>query len=412
MNKRYIPLLIAMLFLVSISGNTYGQRRQQQKTVLIESVVVDDSGTPVPNAVISGKEGAIEVMTDSEGRFSIEVPENSDLLIEAKGFNKLAIPVSLASRQLTLNRTIFLMDDASLVNVAFGKMYKREIVGAVSTVDTKDVLKYDNSQFIYDLIRGRVPGMLGNSNIRGIGTPIFVVDGVPRDALNINAEEVEQITVLKDVNSAILWGSQAKNGVILITTKRGQPLKRKINISAEQGMSAPVVLPKFLNSAEYMGLYNEALANDGLSPAFDDTLIAKYADGQNPYRYPSVDYYSSEYLRSSKPFTKILTEFSGGNEITQYYANVGWIHSGSIYNLGEGRNANTNRFNVRGNVDFKVTDAIKSFVDALVVIDNDKNPRNDYWSYASSLRPYYFSPITPGFVCQEGRCRCIQPPDS
>ncbi len=395
MNKRYIPLLIAMLFLGLYTGIAFGQQRQEVKSVTIESVVKDDSGTPIPNAIISGKEGAVEVMSDANGQFSIEVPENTDLLIEAKGFNSMVVPSALASQGVTLIKAPFLMDDASMVNIPFAKIKKGEVANSISVLNPKEIVEYDNTQSIYDFLRGRVPGMLGNTNIRGIGNAVFIIDGVPRDPTYINLEEVEQITVLKDVNAAMLYGSQARNGVIMITTKRGEAFKRRLNFTVEQGMSKPIALPKYLNSADYMTLYNEALANDGLDPIYADTTIAKYKSGTNPYRYPDIDYYSSEYLRSSLPTTKILTEFSGGNAITQYYTNASWIHSGSLYEIGEGKKATNDRFNIRANVNLKINDFMDGYIDAVGIFTQAKGPLGDFWGTAATAHPNDYSNLLP-----------------
>ena len=409
MNKKYISLLITIIFLAIFSGNIFGQKRQLQKLVTIESVIKDDAGTPVPNAVISAKEGATQVLSDADGRFTIEVPENTEILVEAEGFDMISLPIAIATQGVTLNRVPFLMDQANMVNVPFGKMRKKQVVGAVSTVDPKKIAGYDNTQYVLNALISRVPGLLGSTNIRGIGNAVIVVDGIPRDPSNINLEEIEQVTVLKDANSSVLYGSQAKNGVILITTKRGQSNKRIMNFSVEQGMSKPVIYPGYLNSADYTKLYNEAWLNDGLDPTqlpFPDSVVAGYVSGNNPYRYPSVDYYSDEYLKNSRPFSKILTEFSGGNATTRYYANIGWIRNGSLYNLGEGQEASYNRFNVRANVDVKVNDYINAFIDAVGIFTVNKNPlyRTDqsnprpngsFWGEAATLLPHYFSPLLP-----------------
>ena len=394
-NKRYISLLLAMVFLVSFSGNVFGQRRQQQKLVTITSTVKDDSGAPVPNAVITSKEGAIEVFSDNNGSFTIQVPATAELLIEAEGFDNQTISIEVATNGVVLPRVPFLMGETNKVSVPFGSVKRKEVVGAASTIEPRKLIKYDNTQWLLDALSSRVPGLLGNSNLRGIGSAVFIIDGIPRDPSNINVEEIDQITVLKDANSAVLYGSQAKNGVILITTKRGQSSKRINNISVEQGISNPIALPNYLNSADYMTLYNEALVNDGLPENFTDETIANYASGANPYRYPSVDYYSSDFLRSYKPFSKFLAEFSGGNENTQYYTNVGWMHEGSIFELRERDQANSNRINVRANVDVKLNDYIKATIDAVAMFDIDKGPNGNFWSDASSLHPEYFSPLLP-----------------
>jgi hypothetical protein len=199
----------------------------------------------------------------------------------------------------------------------------------------------------------------------------------------------------------MLWGSQAKNGVILITTRRGQPLKRKVEVSVEKGFQAPVALPHYLGSADYMKLYNEARANDGLSAAYSDSLIAHYAAGTNPYRYPNVDYYGKEFLKSQRPTMRILSELSGGNNNTQYYANVGWTRTGSIYDQGQAQNYSANRFNMRANVDFKVNDYIKSSIDAVLVMDQNRMPNGNFWSNAATYHPDYFSPLLPTNLVQK-----------
>jgi len=128
-------------------------------------------------------------------------------------------------------------------------------------------------------------------------------------------------------------------------------------------------------------------------------LITHYADGRDPYRYPSLDYYSSEFLKSNKPFQRVLTEMSGGNATTQYYANIGWNRTGTLYELGEASKMTANRFNMRGNVDFKVTEFLKASVDAVIIFDMNKQPNmpvnRTFWNHACTIHPAYFSPLLP-----------------
>jgi len=395
MNKRYIPVFISLLLFAVIPFNIFGQARPQQKLITIESVIVDENGAPVPNAVILGKEGAVETLSDAEGKFSIEIPENSVLMIEADGYNTLHLSTPLLSDKITILKAPFLMAQDDLVHIPFGKITRKETVGALSVVNPNEFVRYDNNQDIYDVLLARVPGLLGSSNIRGLGPVVFVVDGIPRDPSNLSVEEVDQITVLKDVNAGLLYGVQAENGLIMITTKRGEAGRRKINFSLEQGLSKPIALPKYLNSADYMTLYDEALTNDDLSEKYGSALISQYASGNNPYRYPSVDYYSSEFLRNMMPFTRFIGEFSGGNQITRYYANLGWQGTGSLYKLGEGQDARSDRFNLRANIDIKITDFLKSSIDAAIIFDVDKGPNGDFWADAATLQPQYYSPLLP-----------------
>jgi TonB-linked SusC/RagA family outer membrane protein len=397
MNRRFTPFILAALLSGIAVVNSFGQTKEQ-KMVTVESTVVDENGSPVAGAIITGKEGTVEVMSDANGDFTIEVPESSDILIEAEGFDEqhLTIYPNSTTPDVALVKALYSREQSNLVNVPFGKVMKKDLVGAVTVIDPKELRFYDNTQTIGDALRGSVPGLIGSTNVRGMsGNALIIVDGIPRDASNINLAEVEQITVLKDANASILYGVQAKNGVILITTKRGTAFKRKIDFQVEQGISKPVVMPTYLNSAQSMALRNEALGNDGRPAAFTDSVINLYASGANPYLYPNVNYYSNEFLNKQKPFSRVIGEFSGGSEIAQYFASVGWTHSESLYKLVEGNNGDADRFNVRASVDFKANDFIKSNIGAVVIYDRFNSPLGNFWGNAASVQPYLFSPLIP-----------------
>lgn len=396
MNKNIRNILLITLWSVLCTPlSIMAQRNPAPKNITITTIIKDSAGNPVPGAEIYGREGSVKEISDAEGRFSIEIPAFSDIRIHAKGFKELITSGINTETGIILENAPFLASDDDIVYLPFAKVKRRDVVGAVSTIDPNNFIKFDNTQSVTEAINGRIPGLFGSNNIRGLGNALVVVDGVRRNPGNINLEEVEQVTVLKDANASLLYGAYARNGVIMITTKRGEAFKRKINVSAEQGISTPLQLPKYLNSADYMELYNEALANDGLAPKFLTDVIEKTRSGVNPYRYPDVDYYSSEFLRDYRNFTKVLTEFSGGNNVTQYYANVGWNRYGSLYNLGEGKNSASNSFNVRGNVNFKLNEVISSYVDAVFILDTWRGPRGNFWDDAATLHPYYYAPIIP-----------------
>ena len=386
-----ILLLFAFVCGMLFPSNIVAQEKKQAK-IIVSSFVKDENGAPIVGAKVFGQEGAVVTKTDATGHFSIEIPASTNLLIEAKGYQSRILNVK-SDDTVVLTKMPFLMTEDDVINIPFTKIKRGEVVNGTSAVSTQDILQYDNFQTVTDLIQSRVAGLLGSSNIRGIGDALIVVDGIPRDPSMLNIEEIDQITVLKDVNASVLYGTQAKNGIIYITTKRGKAQKREINISVEQGMSFPKALPRYLSSAEYMELYNEALTNDGLGIRYDADLIEKYRSGSNIYRYPNVDYYSDEFLKSFRNTTKVITEFSGGNEHTRYYTNLGWTNWGSLFEQGQAQT--TNRFNVRGNIDFKITDYISSHLDAVVVFDLDKGPNGDFWNNAATLHPYYYSPLIP-----------------
>lgn len=311
---------------------------------------------------------------------------------------------------LPINAKTFVKTKNDTIHIAFQKIEEKQSVGAVFSLNANEILGYDNVIWASNAFSGRTLGMIGNDNIRGIGIGIntagitgtglttgnalFIVDGLPRDIESLRLSEIEDITVLKDANAAVLYGSAAVNGVVLITTKRGRAFQKQANFSVNYGMSTPLSLPNYLSSADYMTYYNLARRNDGLDPLYDENLIEDYRSG-NKYRYPDVDYYSSEYIKSFKPFFDVNGEFSGGNNTTRYYLNLGLHSVGSLLKIGQGGKARYNTFNIRGNVDLKINDWINTAVDAVVLLGVNKGARGNYWGAASTIRPHEYAPLIP-----------------
>jgi len=398
MKKRYIQILIFLSFIILFSPTGgFAQKSKAENTIKVESVVKDEKGNPIKGAIVYGNEGAVIAKTDDLGKFTITVPEKTDLLIESDGYESSIYKAGQFEKlkEFSLKSTLFMYGEKDVVNIAFGKVKKGDVVNAVSVINPDELLKYDNMQGITEALSGRVPGLLYGSNVRGLGTAMYIVDGLPRDISTINLSEVEQITVLKDINSSVLYGNGAVNGVIQIKTKRGQAYKKRVDVQGYYGISVPAALPNYLNSADYMQLYNEAKANDGLAAQYSDASIAAYRT-EDPYRYPSVDYYSKKYLKDYKPYSRITTELSGGNEIATYYANVGWEQNGSLLNFGTGDKAKQNKFNIRGNVDLNINSWIKTSLDAVAVLNSSKGPvGTSYWTSAATMLPNLFAPLLP-----------------
>lgn len=388
--KRLSEIWLAMLvaaFLLPLASHA----QDKSLTARVNSAVFDKNGQPVANASVATLDGKVQTTTDQQGRFAIEVPTNAWLLVSGEGFAPRSLPVSDAQEAVTLEPA-FLQKE---VNLPFTTTLERNTLGAINVLRPQEIAQMNSAQRLVDVLADRIPGLRGNNNIRGIGDALFVVDGVPRPADNINLEEVEEVTILKDAHAAVLYGPEARNGVILIKTKRGRANENRMNVFVERGLSQVRQLPEFLNSAGYMRLRNEALVNDGMEPQFSDDEIAAYASGSNPYRYPDVDYYSSEFINNTRNFNRVVSEFSGGNDNTRYYANVGWTNQGSLLAQGEGAEASNNRFNVRANVDFQITPFIKGYLDGVFVFNIEDSPLGNFWGEASTLHPYFYPPLYP-----------------
>ena len=359
------------------------------------ATVVDQQGNPIGSVNIFGSYG-VQTSTDIDGQFQIKLPKGESVVIQKEGYESKLISVSDLTGNIILEKSLFLASEDDEIKMGVTTKDRRDIVGAVSHINTNDRLKYDNTQWVRNYINGLTLGVKGSSNIRGLGDAIFVIDGViGRDPNLLNMEEVEQITVLKDANSVALYGSQGRNGVIIINTQRGKVNRKEINVNIRSGISTPIALPNYLSSAAYMKLFNEARNNDGLSDFYDPLEIENYRSGTNKYLYPDVDLYSKEYVQRLVNTTSVITEFSNGSDKSQYYINLGWNRSEEWVNINEDINAGTNRFNIRGNIDFKVNDWITSSIDGIAVISTTKQSRADLLSAGTTLRPNAYAPLIP-----------------
>ena len=408
MKKKYTIILAFLYAVILFSPNNIFA--QKEKLITIESVVNDENGNPIENAEVFS--GGAYAKTDTDGRFSFTVEPGTNIVIEANGFEKVILTQGEVNNitNIKLKKAPFLYGDNNKVDIAFKKVHRGDVVGAVSTINATEIDAIDNTIWASNVLTGRTLGLLGNNNIRGIGINInvaeltgsglesgnalFVVDGLPRDIESLRLSEIESISILKDVNAAVLYGAAAVNGVVLITTKRGEPFKKNMNFSFNYGLSFPRDLPEYLSSADYMTYFNRARESDGLTPLYSDETINNYQNG-NKYRYPNVDYYSDEYLKEFKTYFDLNGAFSGGNDNASYYTNLGWYSAGGILDFGEGANARNNIYSVRGNVDLKINNWIKTSVDGSSLFGNNKRQRGSFWSNARTIRPFEFTPLLP-----------------
>ena len=214
--------------------------------------------------------------------------------------------------------------DSALVNVAFRKVAKEDIMGGVSSLNYRDLTEKNYNTYSLDNMQGYVAGFNGNG-LWGFTDQLVLIDGVPREANNVLPTEIEEITFLKGAQAVVLYGSRAAKGAILITTKRGR-VNDGLSVTGRinTGWNVAKAYPEYLGSAEYMSLYNEARANDGLDPLYTQEQIYNFASGSNPYRYPDVDFYSSDYIKKAYNRTDATVEIEGGNDRAKFYSNVSY----------------------------------------------------------------------------------------
>ena len=311
---------------------------------------------------------------------------------QPKKYTKSVMAFSLAAIA-SVSANAQTVADTAEVKVAFGSKAKSELLGGISAVDMKDLTQKNYNTYSLDALQAYAGGY--NGQLWNMGDALILVDGVPRDANNVNPSEIDQITFLKSASAVVLYGSRAAKGAVLITTKRGHTDGLKVSVRGNVSLFTPKEYPTFLGAAQYMSLYNESLVNDGDKPAFTDTDIYNFASGRNPYRYHSNDFFSKDYLKKSYTRYEGQAEFEGGGKYAHFYAQVGFYHQGDLINFGEGKDNHTNRLNFRGNIDLRLNDWITGWVNSSASFYDLRGDRSNYWSKSATLRPTSKNALSP-----------------
>ena len=285
------------------------------------------------------------------------------------------------------------------VHVAFRDKDADHLLGGISYVDMEELQKKDYTMGSLEDMYALVGGWNGNNlwgmdndrldNNDNSNMPLVIIDGVKRPSNNVLPSEIEQITFLKGAQAVVLYGAKGAKGAILITTKRGKVEGLQIQANANTGFYVAKEFPEYLGSAEYMTLYNEARANDGLDPRYSQQDIYNHASGVNPYRYPNVNYYSDEYIRKAYNRSDATLEIQGGGNRAHFYTNINYYRLEDLINFGLAKDNYTDRFSVRGNVDLVINKLVKGFANASATFYNENKNKGNFWSDAASMRPNF-----------------------
>jgi len=392
LQTKFVLFALLALFSLEVCAQANNQ-------ITFEARIINRDGSPIKGAVIESQERTSSATSDDSGYFTMVVDQGSFVDIAASGYKTVTLKTVEEQGDIILEE-----GSDEEVQIAFRKVDKDDIItGGTSYVNLPEILEKNYTTYSLDGLNAFVGGFDGG-NIWGMGDYLVLVDGVPRDPGTVLPVEIDQVTFLKGVTAVSLYGSRAAQGVIYITTKRGEIGKQKINVRVDAGMFVPKRFPKYLGSAEYMTLYNEARQNDGLAPLYTDENIFNSASGNNKFRYPDVNYYSDEYLKKVYQRYDATLEISGGNEQARYYTDVGFYRTGELIDFGQAENNKTERFNVRGNVDLKLNDWISASLGANAIYYNGRGVNTDYWNSAATVRPNRFSPLVPiDFIAEDNQ---------
>ncbi len=374
--KLPVALLFSLALTVPISGyavETNTTVAVQQNSTKVIGVVKDANGEPVIGAsvvVVGTGKGTI---TDFDGNFSLDAPVGAKIKISFLGYKTQVITVKKGAK---IN--IVLEDDSQMLGevqvVAYGVQKKVSVTGAISSMKGDDLLKTPAGS-ISNVLSGQVTGVssvqysgepgadAADIYVRGIATytgsasPLIQVDGVERDMSQLDPNEIESVTVLKDASATAVFGVRGANGVILITTKRGKEGKAKISFSSSVGVNVRTKELDFANSYQYADYYNMMLTNDGGSPIFSDEQLANFRDHTNPILYPDINWI--DYcMKKSSIQSQHNVNISGGTNNMRYFVSLGFFSQNGMFkqfNAADDFNFDYKRYNYRANLDFDVT---------------------------------------------------------
>ncbi len=345
---------------------------QQQNNV--SGSVKDEDGLPLPGVAVVVKGTTQGTVTDFDGNYSIEdVPAGAVLAFSFVGMKAQEIEVG---SQTTINITMLpeSIGLEEIVAVGYGVQKKATLSGAVTNVEGEKLIQTPVTN-VSQSIAGRLPGVVAISDggepgndgvklrIRGVNTfgksdPLVVVDGVPGRSLErIDPSTIESISVMKDASAAI-YGAQAANGVILITTKRGTIGKPTVKASYNQGFAKPTVVPEMADAAQYATLLNEIDYYAGRPNRYTAEEIQKYRDGSDPWRYPNTDWYA-ETLKDWSNQIYGNVSIDGGTENVKYFVSVSGKSQDGFY---ENSATKYNQYDLKSNFDIKINQYLDLYI--------------------------------------------------
>ena len=408
-NLKTVSLMLLLMVAPFVAANAASPSVAAVNAVQQNSVakgnVKDAAGEPVIGASVVVKGTTNGTITDFDGNFELSgVSKGATLEISFVGFATQTITFNGQAINVVLKEDNEMLDE--LVVVGYGVQKKANLTGSVASINA-EALESRSVASVSAAMAGTMPGVTviqtsgapgaqtGSINIRGknslnAASPLVIVDGVPGSMNNIDPQDIESISVLKDAASAAIYGVQAANGVILITTKKGKSgQKARVNYSGLVSWASPTAKLDFLDAAGYATLYNEATLNDNPSATlpYSDEDIELYRNGKDPIGHPNTNWYDEVFKKNAME-TQHSLSVSGGSETTTYMASVAYL-----FQDGLSQEKNYERYNGRVNLDSKIAKWINLGINASAY----RGINNDEYEGFGSLLQYSnrISPTTP-----------------
>lgn len=397
---------------------------EQPATKKIKGKVIDSKGEPIPGTTIKVSGSTTGTIADINGEFTLNVPlDSKNLSFSFIGYISQEL---LISDKLTFN--VVLEENTvgveEVVVVGYGLQKKETMVGAVSQVDNKTLMQSGTTN-ISNAIAGKLSGILtmqqtgepGKDNaeivIRGLSSwnssnPLTLVDGVERDFKDLDPNEINTISVLKDASATAVFGAKGANGVIIVTTKRGTLGKPKMDFTASYGMEKATNIPEHIDSYTTMNMLNYAYKNERrFSDLIPDHILEEYRNPSTPLnalRYPNVNWFD-ETTKPFAPTTNANINLNGGTDFVKYFVSLGYTHQGSYFKAFNAGYDDTrfwyNRFNYRTNLDFKLTKTTQLSFNIGGDVGIKNQPTGSPWWALYGSSPARFPAYFPDWVLKE-----------
>jgi len=390
---RFIGVfMLCLLFLGTIQAQqkrtaaSPTQRRPANTKVKASSinlVVVDENAKPMPNAQVVVGEGAIHANTNDQGILTFQAFPTDFVTISASGYENSVVLVQdiIVEKTVKLFKAKLYMTSTDNVALPFMNVKRRHMTSG-STVLTGNALDKYPTTDLRNAFTGLVPGLdvverygttgmsaeerLGNFGvlekvnlyIRG-RSPMYIIDDVPSDIteMQLDPQEIESVTIMKDIVAKVMFGPQAADGAIFIKTKRGKKNEKILNVNVEYGNSTVDRFPGFTSASDYATLNNLAKVNSGLTPNYSPYAVQNYTLNMPNYMaYPSNNY-RQMMLRDNKSVSRVNMSSQGGTEAVQYFVNMAYDGDGDIYKIGP--KSDFSRLSTRANLDIRINDLIK-----------------------------------------------------
>lgn len=432
MCKRLQTVLLAAIFLLPLNMNAIAGNAEYsssigsaiQDDITYKGRVIDaDTGEPLIGASIFVKGTTTGTITDENGNFTLKVDGHIPAVFEISYISyktQTVKPVNNSGIVVKLSSDTNYLDEVQVI--AYGKQRKMSVTGAIVSIGSEDLLKSPSGS-VANALAGAITGVSTVQTsgqpgaedpqiyVRGTGSlnsemskPLILVDGVERSFFQMDPNEIESITVLKDAASTAVFGIRGANGVILVTTRQGQEGKNTITLSSQFGITQPLRHLKSVNSYEYGSIYNEAMRTDNpgipeSSLKFSPFVLEAFRTHSDPIMFPDVDW--DDYIFKDLAWqTQHNITMSGGSKRFRYFVSLGYLHQDGImkkFDLNYNPNYEYNRYNYRANVDIDATETtnIKINIGGRVGVTHEPQTYN-IWENIMWCTPFSSAGIVDG----------------